>query len=91
MRLMRLRMTPYTLNLLDLALTLYAISHGAVELNPLMRCIPLQVVYKVVIVGALCYALHRFAEGGNMIARYGLRIATVVYGGVFVWHLVNLV
>lgn len=82
-------MTPYTLNLLDLALTLYAISHGAVEINPLMRCIPLQVVYKVVIVGALCFVLCRLKR--HKAARYGLWIATVVYGGVLVWHLVNLV
>lgn len=81
-------MTPYTLNLLDLALTLYALSHGAVELNPLMRCIPLQVVYKVVIVGVLCYALHRLKR--YKAARYGLWIATVVYGAVCVWHLINI-
>lgn len=82
-------MTPYTLNLADLALTLYAISHGAVELNPLMRCIPVMVVYKVIVVGVLCYALHRLRR--YKAARYGLRIATVVYGAVVVWHLVNLV
>ena len=30
----------YPLNLLDLALTLYALSLGCTELNPLMRSVP---------------------------------------------------
>ena len=34
-------MTAYLLNLLDLAFTLYALSHGATELNPAMRCVPI--------------------------------------------------
>lgn len=81
-------MTPYTLNLLDLTLTLYAISHGALELNPLMRCIPLQVVYKVIVVGALCFVLCRLRR--YKAARYGLWAITAVYAGIIIWHLINI-
>ena len=48
-------MTAYLLNLTDLAFTLHALSHGAVELNPLMRSVPVMIAYKVVGVGALCW------------------------------------
>ena len=58
-------MTAYTLNLLDLAFTLYALAHGGVELNPLMRCVPIMIAYKTVIVGALCIVLHHLAECGS--------------------------
>ena len=37
-------MTAYTLNLFDLAFTLHALSNGGVELNPLMACVPVQIV-----------------------------------------------
>ena len=43
-----MRYDPYTLNLIDLSLTLYALHHGGVELNPLMRSIPVMVGWKVV-------------------------------------------
>lgn len=36
-------MTPYTLNLIDLALTLYALDNGGVEMNTLMRSVPVMV------------------------------------------------
>lgn len=83
-------MTAYTLNLLDLAFTLYALRHGAVELNPLMRCVPIMICYKTVIIGALCLWLHHFAEVGNKVARYGLWLITAVYAGIIIWHLANL-
>lgn len=80
-------MTAYILNLLDLAFTLYALRHGGVELNPLMRCVPLQIGYKVFAVGALCRWLSRRPE---TIARYGLRVCTVAYAMVNLWHILNL-
>ena len=80
-------MTAYTLNLLDLAFTLHALSHRAVELNPLMRCVPFQIFYKIVVVGVLCWWLGKRSEP---IARYGLWVITAVYGAVVLWHIVNL-
>lgn len=81
-------MTAYTLNLLDLAFTLYALNHGGVELNPLMRCVPIMIIYKTVIVGALCLWLSKRTEP---LAKYGLWAITAVYAGMCVWHLANLI
>ena len=75
-------MTAYALNLLDLAFTLYALAHGGVELNPLMQCVPIKVVYKIIVVGALCYALKRIANTENALARFGLWAAATIYAAV---------
>ena len=90
-------MTAYTLNLLDLAFTLYALAHGAAELNPLMRCVPIMIAYKTVIVGALCLWLQRVANTenvlpntANVLAKYGLWAITAVYAGICGWHLINI-
>ena len=80
-------MAAYTLNLLDLALTLYAIQRGGVELNPLMRNPYIMIAYKTVIVGALCLWLRMRRE---RIARLGLRTITAVYAGICAWHLINI-
>ena len=80
-------MIPYTLNLLDLAFTLYALAHGGVELNPLMRCVPIMIIYKTVIVGALCLWLDKRTE---RIAKFGRWAITAVYAGLCVWHLINI-
>lgn len=80
-------MTVYILNLIDLACTLYALSIGATELNPLMASVPVMVGYKVVIVGALLWWLSRQRERA---ARYALYVATVVYGAVDVYHIINI-
>jgi hypothetical protein len=45
-------MTAYLLNILDLLFTLHALSHGGVELNPLMRSVPIMIVSKIFVVGA---------------------------------------
>lgn len=76
----------YGLNLLDLASTLIALRHGAYELNPLMRCVPVMVAYKVALVGALLHWLSRREEH---IARKGLRWITAAYIAVILWHIVN--
>ena len=81
-------MTAYTLNLLDLALTLYALAHGGVELNPLMRNPYIMIAYKTVIVGALCLWLSKRTEP---LAKYGLWAIAAVYAGLCVWHLANLI
>ena len=78
----------YTLNLLDLFCTLWALRHGAVELNPLMASVPVMVVYKLVVVGLLTAWLSRRRE---WIARFGLRLCTAVYAGMAVYHLVCLI
>lgn len=77
-------MVIYGLNLLDLAFTLHALSHGGVELNPLMRCVPLQIVYKVVVVGALCRWL---ASRNEPAARWGLRACTAVFAVIDLYHI----
>lgn len=80
-------MIVYILNLIDLACTLYAISIGATELNPLMRSVTVMVGYKVIIVGALLWWLSRQRERA---ARYALYVAAVVYGAVDVYHMINI-
>ena len=77
----------YALNLIDLSCTLWALRHGAVELNPLMRSVTVMVGYKVVIVGALLWWLSRQREKA---ARYALYVAAVVYGAVDVYHMINI-
>ena len=77
----------YALNLIDLSCTLWALRHGAVELNPLMREVTVMVGYKVVIVGALLWWLSRQRERA---ARYALYVAAVVYGAVDVYHMINI-
>lgn len=77
----------YALNLIDLSCTLWALRHGAVELNPLMREVTVMVGYKVVIVGALLWWLSTRRERA---ARYALYVAAVVYGAVDVYHMINI-
>lgn len=80
-------MIAYTLNLLDLFCTLWALRHGAIEMNPLMRSVTVMVVYKVIIVGVLLWWLSRQRERA---ARYALYVAAVVYGAVDVYHIINI-
>lgn len=77
----------YTLNLIDLSCTLWALRHGAVELNPLMREVTVMVGYKVIIVGMLLWWLSTRRERA---ARYALYVAAVVYGAVDVYHIINI-
>lgn len=79
---------PYTLNLLDLACTLYALSLGASELNPFMQNVPLMVAYKTIIVGLLCWWLSSRPE---RIARLGLNLCTAVYAAVCTYHIFGLI
>ena len=76
-------MTAYTLNLIDLCFTLYALNNGAVEANPLMKNIPAMIIYKVVIVGILCWWLSHRPE---WIAKVGLEICTAIYVALAMWH-----
>lgn len=80
-------MIVYILNLIDLACTLYAISIGATELNPLMREVTVMVGYKVVIVLVLLWWLSTRRERA---ARLALYVAAVVYGAVDVYHIINI-
>jgi hypothetical protein len=79
----------YPLNLLDLALTLYALSIGCTELNPLMQSPAAMIFYKVIIVGGLCWVLHHFRESTKL-AGLGLNLCTAVYGGLCIYHLYGL-
>lgn len=77
----------YALNLIDLFCTLWALRRGAVELNPLMRSVPVMVGYKVIIVWGLLWWLSTRRERA---ARYALCAAAVVYGAVDVYHIINI-
>lgn len=91
-------MTPYLLNLCDLFLTLHAIQHGGVELNPLLKNTAVMVVWKVVGVGVLCWLLSKLAtkdastvtkiasKNASLIAKHGLRLCTAVYAAVCIYH-----
>ena len=81
-------MTAYLLNLFDLAFTLYALSHGARELNPLMQSVPIMIAYKVFVIGAICWVLHRLRE--YRLARFGLKFATALFAVVNLWHIFNI-
>ena len=80
-------MTAYTLNLFDLAFTLYALSHGARELNPLMQSVPIMIAYKVFVIGAICWVLHRLRR--YRLARFGLKFAAALFAVVDLWHILN--
>lgn len=80
-------MTAYILNLFDLFFTLFALSHGAVELNPLMRNIPVMVVSKTIFVGLLIWWLRGRKE---KIAKVSLWIVTVYFAIINAWHIWNL-
>ena len=82
-------MTPYTLNLLDLALTLYALRLGCREMNPLLQSLPVMVAYKVIVVGAACWGLCRVAHN-NRAAWWGLRLCAAVYGALCIYHFYGL-
>lgn len=77
----------YALNLIDLSCTLWALRHGAVELNPLMREVTVMVGYKGIIVWGLLWWLSTRRERA---ARYALYVAAVVYGAVDVYHIINI-
>lgn len=81
-------MTAYTLNLLDLAFTLHALGHGVVELNPAMRCVPVMIVYKTIVIGALLWWLSKRED---KLARIGLGICTAAFAAVDLWHIVNII
>lgn len=77
-------MTTYLLNLFDLACTLYALSIGLTELNPIMQNIPFMVFYKTVIVGVLLLWLSRRTE---RIAHVGINLCTAVYVALCIYHI----
>lgn len=90
-------MYAYALNLSDLLLTLYALRHGGVELNPLLQSIPVMVAWKVVGVGVMCAVLEWAArpsqslrdsspKGRAELAQRGLRVCTSVYAAVCIHH-----
>ena len=86
-------MIVYNQNILDLFLTLYAVSHGGAELNPVANAMialhPLvYAFYKVAVCGVLCWWLSRRDEP---IARYGLWALAVVFAAVDAWHICHLI
>lgn len=80
-------MAAYILNLFDLLFTLHALSHGAVELNPLMRSVPIMIFSKIFLVGALLWWLSKRDEP---IAKKGLWIVTAYFGVIVLWHIDNI-
>ena len=86
-------MTIYILNLLDMAITLHALEHGARELNPIVNWMigvhPLLFVFsKVVLVGVVLWWLNRESQT-EPLARWGLKFLTGLYGLVVLWHILN--
>jgi hypothetical protein len=79
----------YLLNLFDLAFTIHAVSRGVMELNPLMRNIPFMVAWKVLGIGFFCWVLEKLAKNFR-VSRWGIRICTVAFAAVDLWHIVNL-
>lgn len=77
----------YLLNLADLAFTIHALRHGAVELNPLMQNVPMMIFAKVFLVGALLWWLSKRNE---TIAGIGLWIAAAYFAIINAWHIWNL-
>ena len=77
----------YFLNIADLCFTLYAIQCGIPEANPLMQTTAVMVFYKVVVIGVLCWWLHRRSEP---IAIYGLKMLAAVYAVVNIFHVYNI-
>ena len=85
-----LTLTAYILNLFDLVCTLYVMSIGVGELNPLFRdpqTIPAMIVYKVFVVGGLLWWLSKRTE---RIAHIGLRVCAVAYAAVTAWHIAGI-
>ena len=84
-------MTTYILNLFDLVCTLYVMSIGVAELNPLFRTtqtVPVMIAYKVFLVGGLLWWLSHRTE---RIAHIGLKVCEAAYAAVAVWHIAGLV
>lgn len=75
--------TAYLLNLADILFTIHAVSNRAVEANPLMQSIPVMVVYKTIVVGALLWWLSRHSKTG-------IRLVALAYAAVDVWHIINI-
>lgn len=78
---------PYALNVLDLALTLHALAGGGVELNPLMQCVPVMVLYKI---GVMAIILKWLSNRPERAARYALAGAVGLYGAVDIYHIINI-
>lgn len=78
-------MIAYILNLIDLILSLYAIQHGGVELNPLMQNPVVMILYKVV---ATWFLLRWLSKRTEPVAVWGLRLITVLYLLIDVGHVV---
>lgn len=73
-------MTPYTLNLLDLAFTLHALSNGGVELNPLMACVPVLIIYKTMLLLPAFLFLRKHC-------RTGYWFVTALFAAVDLYHI----
>lgn len=77
----------YTLSLTGLACPLLALHLDIQKLNPLMAHIPVLIVYKLFAVGLLLVWLSQRQE---KIARVGLRICTLVYTILDIYHFICL-
>lgn len=78
----------YGLNLIDLLCTLYALSMGCTELNPLMQSVELMVICKIFIIGAVCWWLSKQT---SRYAEWGLNLCLFVYSALAGYHIVNII
>lgn len=79
------------LNIVDIVSTLYLLSIGGTEMNPVMDYLlsvhpGLFVGVKLVAISAGLVFLHWGAEKGHKVARYGLGVITLGYLALAFWH-----
>lgn len=75
------------LNWIDLICTLWALQHGCMELNLILRSIITMIWYKGIVVPLLALWLD---WQGTREARLGLRICAGVYSVICMWHAVGI-
>lgn len=88
-------MVAYLLNIVDMLFTMYVISDGGIELNPMVNTIleydgALFVFLKIVVAGVLFWWLERKAKL-HKVAQQGLRAITIFYAILVLWHIVNFI
>jgi hypothetical protein len=88
-------MVAYILNIVDMLFTMYVISDGGIELNPIVNTIleydgVLFAFLKIVVAGVLLLWLERKAKLYK-VARQGLFAITIFYAILVLWHIVNFI
>ena len=84
----------YLLNLTDLLFTIHALSHGAWEVNPVMRYVmsihPWAFPFCKIVIGGIACVWLEYMSKQNHTARVGGNICAAFYGAVNLWHISNI-